>query len=386
MSRAMTAPNRCTVPGSPCRLQQLDQPGPRPGWAALDAAGQRRLTGSLTLHLSPDVTVWFHDGRALHAERDGEPTVEQVLLDAGVVTADQLARGVIALGPVRNLGRLFDRVPELDPDVVELAVELATAELLGEIADRVADAVTVEPYHLHPSGLHHWAERTHEPPLDAAAQRVRERALEPTTEPVPAHPHIVPDDRTTITPEVPAPSAPVEDDANVAVVTTPATTRPVDEPVVDRAVVDAFTSGATPDATAGIQPTAGPPPEVDPHPVVDLRRVIEEIAAETAAGTTDATPPVFGAGLPVDDPGEVPDDVRAAVRMALAEIAAATRPSVTDGLTVAALLDDPADQDHGHRGDGHRAEAHRIEHEHAVSDQSAEDHHGLRRLLGGRHA
>ena len=368
MSRAMTALNRCSVPGSPCRLQQLDQPGPRPGWAALDAAGQRRLTGSLTLHLDPDVHVWFHDGHVLYAERDGDPSIDALLVEVGVVTAEQLARGVVALGPVRHLGRLFDRVPELDQDVVELAVELATAELLGEIADRVADAVTVEPYRLHPSGLHHWAERSHEQPLEAAAQRVRDRAVEaPASTPTSVPTESI--DRSFVAPAVPAPPVLVEDDASVAVVATSAPTSPADEPVVDRAVVDGTAYPTSPEPG----PAADRQPAVDPHPVVDLRRVIEEVAAE---------------GAPIDEPAEVPDDVRAAVRLALAEIMAATRPSATDGLTVESLVGHEAEPAHAHHTDAHRADAHRIEHEHAVApDQGGtEDLHGLRRLLGGRHA
>ena len=379
MSPAMTALDRCSVPGSPCRLRDLEQPGPRPGWAALDAAGQRRFTGSLTLHLAPDVRVWFHDGHVLYAERDGDPSIEARLLDAGVVTSEQLARGVVALGPVRHLGRLFDRVPELDRDVVELAVELTTAELLGEIADRVADAVTVEPYRQHTSGLHHWVERTSEQPLEAAAQRVRDRALEPSTAPT----AVATSAPAPIASMVPAPSAPVEDDANVAVVPTPATNRPVDEPVADRAVVDAS-------PVVDAQQTTDHRPVVEPHPPIDLRRVIEEVAAETRGDSPDAPWHLSPDDLvPAGDATEVPDDVRAAVRLALAEIMAATRPSITEGLSVASLVDPHADP-HAEHGDAdeppHGHDRHHHDDQHGADDHAAAgDHHGLRRLLGGRH-
>lgn len=319
----MNAPARCTVPGSACRMLQLDLPGARPGWAALDAAGQRRFTGALTLHLEPDVHVWFRDGAVLYAERAGGRSLEQVLLDASVVTTDQLARGVVELAGTRHVGRLFEREPALDRDLVELAVELATAELLGEIADRTVPAVTLSPYRFHPSGIHRWAEHP-----------------SPPARPTP-----------------PAATDTVVHDASVAVVATAATTGPVDTPVVDRTVV-----AATP------APTAAPEtPAVDPHPAFDLRRVIEEVAEEREGL------PRFDDVLPQFDDGdhstEVPEDVRAAVRLALAEIEAATRPALTDGLTVDALLDlGGHDPTHG---------------EHAT--ESEEHPHGLRRLLGSRH-
>lgn len=352
MNLSMTAaPARCTVPGSTCRLLQLELPGARPGWAVLDAAGERRFTGAISLHLDPEVHVWFRDGMVIYAERAGGRSIDQVLIDAGVTTAAELVRGVVELSGTRHFGRLFERVPELDRDLVEVAVELATAELLGEIADRTVPSITLSPYRYHPSGIHRWVDRPSPP----------------------AHP---------THPGTHGASEHVVHDANDAVVATPATTGPVDAPVVDRTVaVESHAPVEAPtvemlavealavempvidDAMPAVDlhpvtnphPITDPHPVTDPHPAIDLRRVIEEVAEEAFRSSF----PGFGDD---DQVGEVPDDVRAAVRLALAEIEAATRPAMTDGITVDAFLD----------LDGH--------------DHDQDRERGLPHLLGSRHA
>ena len=50
---------RCAVPGSACRLLQLETPGTRPVWAVLDAAGARHFTGEVVLLTEPRVVVHF---------------------------------------------------------------------------------------------------------------------------------------------------------------------------------------------------------------------------------------------------------------------------------------------------------------------------------------
>ncbi len=150
---------RCAVPGSACRLLQLETPGTRPVWAVLDAAGARHFTGEVVLHTEPRVVVHFDKGEAYVAERDGDPALGGRLVELGVLTADQLDRGLVRLGEVEHLGRLFDRVPDVDRDRVELALEGITAEVLGEIADHPVDEISVASYRHHPSGVHRWLHR-----------------------------------------------------------------------------------------------------------------------------------------------------------------------------------------------------------------------------------
>ncbi len=150
---------RCAVPGSSCRLLQLEAPGARPVWAVLDAAGARHFTGEITLHCVPTVRAWFNGGELYFAEREGDPGLADRLLAMGVLSTDDLSAGSVQLGAVTHLGRLFDRVPRLDRDHVELALEILTGEVVGEIADHVVEEITIASYRHHPSGVVKWHKR-----------------------------------------------------------------------------------------------------------------------------------------------------------------------------------------------------------------------------------
>ncbi len=150
---------RCAVPGSSCRLLQLEATGARPVWAVLDAAGTRHFTGEITLHCQPVVRAWFNGGELYFAEREGDPGLADRLLAMAVLGPDDLAAGSVQLGAVTHLGRLFDRVPHLDRDRVELALEILTGEVVGEIADHVVDDITIASYRHHPSGVVKWQKR-----------------------------------------------------------------------------------------------------------------------------------------------------------------------------------------------------------------------------------
>ena len=122
---------RCAASGTTCRLLQLETPGARPVWAVLDAAGARRFTGEITLASRPQVRAWFHDGAVYYAERAGDPSIGDRLIEYGVLTPEQLAAGTVQLGAIAHLGRLFDRVPSIERDPVELVLEVVTGEVLG---------------------------------------------------------------------------------------------------------------------------------------------------------------------------------------------------------------------------------------------------------------
>ena len=380
---------RCTVPGSTCRLLQFEASGARPVWAVLDGAGARRFTGEVTLHLEPTVRAYFQDGELYFAERDGDASLAERLSNYGVVSAADLEAGTVRLGAIAHLGRLFDRVPTVDRDQVELALEVITGELLGEIADHTVTSTTVATYRHHASGVNKWVRKpivmanpsadhptTGEVPVtpidlaeldrtiiadyEAAAHHVAPVAEPAAAEPAaaaapavfvgaaapavatpadatPADAFVIPEAPSYYSPPVAGfePPAAAEPVVAAPVVEAPVVEAPVVEapeveapgaiteqiwyrdPVLDP-VVDARPASAP--VAAPIEPAVATP---RPAPIeFDLASVIEAVARENA-----------GVPVPLDDDALVDDSVRAAVREALAEIEAATRPRVADSLS-----------------------------------------------------
>ncbi len=78
------------------------------------------------------------------------------LLDAGVIDIAQLERGMVRVGDVEHLGRLFDRDPSVDRDAVVVVAETSTEELISDLANRAIITVRVTAYRHHPSGVHRW--------------------------------------------------------------------------------------------------------------------------------------------------------------------------------------------------------------------------------------
>ena len=130
---------------------------PRPGWVVLDAARDHRFTGELTFDVTPGVRVYLERGVIYLAERVSDPSLGSRLVDAGSLSAVQLERGSVRIGPIEHLGRLFERVPDLDRHRVIVTAELMTEECLGWLASqRVADVASA-PYRHHESGMHQWS-------------------------------------------------------------------------------------------------------------------------------------------------------------------------------------------------------------------------------------
>jgi hypothetical protein len=129
---------------------------PRPGWAVLDAAREQCFTGCITFHTSPAVRVHFDRGRMYVAERVSDPPLGARLVDAGALTAVELEHGVIRLGQVEHLGRLFERAPSVDRHRVVVLLELMTDEAARWVAAQVVSGIDVTPYEHHPSGVHRW--------------------------------------------------------------------------------------------------------------------------------------------------------------------------------------------------------------------------------------
>lgn len=119
----------------------------------------RGFTGEAVLELAavPGAVVRIHldAGRPYVAERVGDEPIGRRLVAAGTIEAEQLQRGMVPVGDVEHLGRLFQRERTIDRDAVVAAVEAMTDELLTEVADDRA-TVTITPYRHHRSGIHRW--------------------------------------------------------------------------------------------------------------------------------------------------------------------------------------------------------------------------------------
>ncbi len=129
---------------------------PRPASTSLDVARFHAYTGEISFSTDPQVRLYLDGGTVYHAERDGDPPISQVLRDLGVVQADQLERGMVRVGDVEHLGRLFDREPSIDRDAVMVVMETRSEAIVRELANRATASVTISAYRHHPSGIHRW--------------------------------------------------------------------------------------------------------------------------------------------------------------------------------------------------------------------------------------
>lgn len=137
-------------------LQTLAASGDQPGWRVLDTARVQHFTGEITFQVQPPISVYFDDGVAYHAVRVGDPSLCARLVELHVVEPAQIERGVVRVGNVENLGRLFDRDPSIDRDAVMVVLELSTNDVVTTIANTVSGPFTLTAYRHHVSGVHRW--------------------------------------------------------------------------------------------------------------------------------------------------------------------------------------------------------------------------------------
>ncbi len=129
---------------------------PQTAATSLDVARFHAFTGEITFAIDPAVRLYLDGGSIYHAERDGDPSLSRLILDAGAIDSVQLQRGVIVVGGAEHLGRLFDRDATVDRDLVMVVVENATDAIVQQLANSVTATVTVSAYRHHPSGIHRW--------------------------------------------------------------------------------------------------------------------------------------------------------------------------------------------------------------------------------------
>jgi hypothetical protein len=141
--------------------------GSQPVWMTLNEARERAFTGEIVFETDPEVLAYLDNGIVYYAERVTDLSLGRRLLDAGVIDFEQLDRGMVRVGDIEHLGRLFDRDPSIDRDAVVVVAESATEDLIADLANRAVATVRVTAYRHHPSGVHRWFVA----PLDSAAQR-----------------------------------------------------------------------------------------------------------------------------------------------------------------------------------------------------------------------
>ena len=131
---------------------------PAPGWTVLDAAREQRFTGEVVAHTDVDVEyrIYFDRGEAYVAERATDPSLGTRLVDAGAINNAQLEYGMLRIGEIEHLGRLFDRVPSINRDAVLVLNQLMTEETVRSLASRLVTEVDATPYRHHVSGMHRW--------------------------------------------------------------------------------------------------------------------------------------------------------------------------------------------------------------------------------------
>jgi hypothetical protein len=128
------------------------------------------FSGEVTLHTMPAVRVWASDGTVYWAERAGATPVADRLVELGAITPAQMAQGAVWLGETLHLGRLLERVPNLDHDEIVNALAFVRDSLTAEVADLVTDRVDVVPGRHHASGIVFWFDAAqHTSPAPAAA-------------------------------------------------------------------------------------------------------------------------------------------------------------------------------------------------------------------------
>jgi hypothetical protein len=276
-----TAPRPSTAAGSPgdgLRQLGLDSAAPLPAWVILNAVRNQVFSGEVTLHTTPAVRVWASDGTVYWAERAGATPVADRLVELGAITPAQVAQGAVRLGDTMHLGRLFERVPNLDHDEIVNALGFVRDSLTADVADLVTDRVDVVPGRHHASGIVFWFEAAQN------AQPAPRPAVAPVVAPAPV---VVPvaEPQPIAAPVIAAP-----------VITGPAVDPPADVVSAVRLALDEIR------ATLGVRtvaPAAAVAVAPAPAPAAPVLTPLAPLAPPTPAAAPPE-PTVTVAAIPVD--------------------------------------------------------------------------------------
>jgi hypothetical protein len=129
---------------------------PQPGWVTLNEAREIAFTGEIVFDTAPQVRTYLDNGVVYFAERSGDGPIGARLRAEGLLDQAQLERGVVRVGDVEHLGRLFDRDPSVARDAIVVFTELVTEALVTELANETITTARSTAYRHHPSGIHRW--------------------------------------------------------------------------------------------------------------------------------------------------------------------------------------------------------------------------------------
>ena len=87
---------------------------PRPAWQVIEAARRQYLTGELTIPTTPATKIFLSDGQVYFAERSTDGTLPIRLMMEGVITREQMQRGMVIVNGIEHVGRMFDADPSID--------------------------------------------------------------------------------------------------------------------------------------------------------------------------------------------------------------------------------------------------------------------------------
>lgn len=102
---------------------------------------------------APVSRLYFLAGTCYWAERDGDVSLGQQLVVSGAITGEELERGAVNLGQIEYLGHFFERSPDSDRHLVELAIERHAAGVLVDVARAGVIAHTTTSSRHHRSGI-----------------------------------------------------------------------------------------------------------------------------------------------------------------------------------------------------------------------------------------
>lgn len=127
-----------------------------PVWRFIAQLARERFTGQADVGVDARVELYAAEGRVYFAQKVDDPPLGARLVSTGVLTTEQFRNGSVKVGDAVSLARLFQRVPAVDRDAVELMTERLAHQALEAVSERPVGTIVLHPLRHHPSGIHQW--------------------------------------------------------------------------------------------------------------------------------------------------------------------------------------------------------------------------------------
>jgi hypothetical protein len=138
------------------RSELQDYGADEPVWRFIAQLARERFTGQADVGVETRVELYAADGRVYFAQKVDDPPLGARLVSTGVLTTEQFRNGSVKVGDSVSLARIFQRVPAIDRDAVELMTERLAHQLLESVSERPVGPIELHPLRHHPSGIHQW--------------------------------------------------------------------------------------------------------------------------------------------------------------------------------------------------------------------------------------